>query len=109
MSVGMKRARELMLSAREVAAPEALSLGLANSVTAQSSLMGESCRWAALINKNSPQAMASTKRLLFEQFKLNSFEDMKLATKLNALARHSSECKEGVQAFLAKRPPSWCN
>lgn len=107
LSIGFKLARELMLSARIVSADEAVRAGLANVVVANDSLMEESARWASLLEQNGPEAMASTKRLLAAQLKHNCCNDMNLSVELNASARQSSECREGVNAFLAKKKPQW--
>ncbi|HLX62384.1 MAG TPA: enoyl-CoA hydratase/isomerase family protein [Planctomycetota bacterium] len=107
LSIGFKMARELMLSARVVSADEAGRVGLASSVVANDTLMQESARWASLFEQNGPDAMASTKRLMAAQLKHNCSNDMALAVELNARARQSSECSEGVGAFLSKRKPKW--
>ncbi len=107
LSIGVKKARELMLSARSVSAHESLSIGIGHGVVPVEKLMDECGRWAAQFAKNSPEAMASTKRLLAEQFRLKVFDDMNLAVELNARARQSSECMAGVLSFLRKEKPPW--
>jgi methylglutaconyl-CoA hydratase len=107
LSIGLKRTRELLLSARTVAAEEAERLGLANAVVGNDTLMEECARRASLFEQNGPEALAATKRLLASQIKHNYMTDMGLSVELNAKARHTSECKEGVSAFLGKRRPDW--
>jgi enoyl-CoA hydratase/carnithine racemase len=103
----MKRARDLLFSARVVTAAEALQLGLAAGVVAPDKLMAECLRLAAIYEQNGPDAMASTKRFLAAQFRHKMSHELDLAVELNASARGTSECREGVEAFRLKRRPRW--
>ena len=107
LSIGVKRAKELMLSARTVSAQESLSLGLANAVVSASTLMEETRVRAAQFEKNGPTAMAATKKLSADQFKHKTMYDMDLAVDLNSRIRTTSECREGIEAFLRKKKPTW--
>ncbi len=107
-SIGIKKARELMLSARTVSAQESLSLGIADSVVPIGLLMEECQNRAAQFEKNGPEAMAATKLLMAAQFKNKTIHDMELAVELNSRTRISSECQEGIGAFLRKKTPAWC-
>lgn len=107
LSIGVKKARELMLSARSVSAHESLAIGVVDGVVSPEMLASECQRWAAQFAKNSPEAMASTKRLLAEQLRHKTLFDMNLAVEMNAKARQTSECKAGVKSFLCKEKPPW--
>ncbi len=107
LSIGIKRARDLMLSARTVLPLEALQMGLCGAVVAPDQLNAECARRAGQFDKNGPEAMAATKKLMAAQLKHNCLHDMNLAVELNSRARQSSECKEGVGSFLSKREASW--
>jgi enoyl-CoA hydratase/carnithine racemase len=51
--------------------------------------------------------MQSTKQLLLQALREPLPQALQSAIALNASARGTSECREGVQAFLEKRPPNF--
>lgn len=104
---GPKIARDLLLTARKVPADEALRLGLINRVVALEDLLREAGEIADLIAKNSPEAVTATKSLLFRSENISIEESLRLAVEINARARTTEDCKEGVKAFLEKRLPHW--
>jgi len=105
--VGNKISRELLLTARKVSAEEALAKGLVNAVVPAAELQDRANRIANDLAMNSPTALSATKLLLSRAAELDLPEALNLAIDINARARATSECKEGVEAFLQKRPPSW--
>jgi methylglutaconyl-CoA hydratase len=105
--VGLKHAREMVLTGRRIPAAEALQAGLINEVVPADRLMGRAAELAELLAKNAPQAMANTKDLLARSLSLSFDKALEGAVELNARARKSPECAEGIQAFLQKRPPNW--
>lgn len=63
--VGMAKAQELVLTARIILAPEALSIGLVNKVVPADSLMEESRAMALEIAAHDPRVLESAKRGLY--------------------------------------------
>ena len=53
----------------------------------------------------SPQAVAMTKKIFLDLRPL--VEGLGFAAELNAHARATEDCREGIAAFLQKRNPSW--
>jgi len=106
-ALGERRARELCLSARVVPAAEAASMGLVNSVVPAAQLLEKSAALAASLAELSPQALALTKGLFEKSAGLKKALDE--AEQLNADARASADCQEGVRAFLEKRKPNWAS
>jgi methylglutaconyl-CoA hydratase len=104
---GFKRAREMLLTARRIPAAEALQAGLVNEVVESGQLLPRATALAECFSKNAPQAMASAKSLLLQSITQPFDKTLALAVEVNAKARKSPECAEGVQAFLQKRPPNW--
>lgn len=100
--VGPQRARELMLSAREVHADEALRLGIAMEVHAPDALLPRALALAASFEGASPMAVSLIKRTTA------STGDLALALSLEAdaqaLAMGSPEHKKAIHDFLEKRP-----
>jgi len=105
--IGPKAAREILLSGRKVSADEAVSLGLANKAATPDDLLRTAAEFADLIARNSPAAVTATKKLLYRGENGSIEEGIKSAVEINAQARSSADCKEGVQSFLEKRPPQW--
>lgn len=102
--VGEKKARELWYLCRRYTAREALAMGLCNAVVPHDKLDAEVDRWCAEILEKSPTALAIAKR----SFNAES-EHIRgigaLGLQAVALYYQTAESKEGVQAFLEKRPP----
>ena len=102
--VGVQRAKELMLSAREVSAEEALRLGLAMEIVPAADLLVRASALARSFVGASALAVSLIKRDV----------GMSLANDLNALltleADHQAMCfetpyqAEAVQRFLTKQP-----
>jgi 2-(1,2-epoxy-1,2-dihydrophenyl)acetyl-CoA isomerase len=105
--VGVQRARELMLSAREVVADEALRLGLAMELVAPEALLPRAQALAASFAGASPLATGLIKRALGQS--LSSDLDSLLAVEADsqALAFGSDYHAQAVQRFLDKQPASF--
>lgn len=101
--VGMQRAKELMLSGREVAADEARSLGLVMELHDPEALLARAQRIAASFVDASPVAVSLIKRAL-----AGSANELEALLELEAtgqgVAGVSSAHKEAVERFLAKQP-----
>jgi enoyl-CoA hydratase len=100
-------ARELIFTGRMVSAEEALRIGLVNVVCEHNALL-DSARASALeISKMGPHAVREAKRLMREGAECPLHEG--LAAEVEAFAAcfaHPNQ-REGMQAFLEKRPPEF--
>ena len=105
--IGHKAARDLLLTGRKVSADEARGLGLVNEVVTSAALMQRATEVCGEIARNSPMAVQSTKKMLVQSGRSGLEADLKLAVKINAKARLTPDCREGVHAFLEKRLPKW--
>jgi methylglutaconyl-CoA hydratase len=56
---------------------------------------------------NSGQSLSGTKRLMAAQNKPWLDAAISLAMEANAQSRETSDFREGIAAFLQKRPPLW--
>jgi len=104
---GPKVARDLLLTARRVGAAEALQLGLVQRVETNGNLLRSAEDGAEEIGQWAPEAVKKTKGLLLESADDTWPAGLKKAVEVNAATRLSDECKEGVAAFLERRPPHW--
>lgn len=104
--VGEKRAREIWFLCRRYTAAEALQMGLVNAVVPDAELDAEVERWCSEIAALSPTALAIAKR----SFNLDS-ESIRgisaMGMQALALFYQTEESREGVRAFLEKRPPKF--
>ncbi|MEO5721837.1 MAG: enoyl-CoA hydratase-related protein [Chthoniobacterales bacterium] len=99
--------RELLFAAELIDAERAREIGLVNRVVPTEQLEAETQRIAASVLQGAPNALASAKRLLAELWPTSVEEDHERALAHHMQARESAEAKEGVAAFLEKRPPKW--
>lgn len=105
--IGRRRAAELMLLNRTLSAAEALEWGLVNRVVAADQLMEETRGLAARLAEGPTSAYAAVKRLLLSAEDLSLEAQMALEGRTIAAQSVTAEGREGVAAFLGKRPPSY--
>ncbi len=100
--VGLARAKELFLSARRVAADEAVSIGLADRMTSPDKLVADAVQWARDLSKGSGPAISLTKTLLDNSLE-SSFEEIcAMGAEAQAICYTTDEHRESVAAFLKK-------
>lgn len=107
LQIGDKRARDLLLTARLFEAHEAYRLGLVNEVIAPEHLAQRVHALAQTLAGNSGASLAATKRLMAAQNKAWLDTAISEAMEANARARETADFREGITAFLEKRPPRW--
>jgi methylglutaconyl-CoA hydratase len=107
-AMGARQAARYMLTAEKLSAAQARALGLVHEVTLSDGLDREVDRLVRQLLAASPAALAATKRLLADVIE-PPLDDVLLAAtaKCIADARASPEGREGIDAFLEKRAPSW--
>jgi methylglutaconyl-CoA hydratase len=105
-AVGLRQARRLGLTASRIGAQEALQMGLLHEVAED--LEAALDRWLAELMACGPTAQAELKRL-FAQLAPGPVtpELRELTSRTIARVRGSEEAREGLAAFLGKRPARW--
>ena len=98
--IGIGRAKTLLLTAAEVTAAEALTMGLVSRVVPQTELEPALEEMIARVRQTGPEARTAIKRDLNRQLPTIDF-----AMFTASLA--SDEVREGFAAFVEKRPPAW--
>ena len=110
MTIGEKAARRLFMSGQAVRGEEARRLGFLSELVAEEELDAAVAALADTLLKNAPQAVALAKQLAIEVAAGDISQAMITETvKLIADVRDSDEGREGLSAFLEKRPASWLN
>ena len=102
--VGLQRAKELVFSAREVKAKEALALGIAYAVVAKGKVLNEALALAARFAGAPTQALGMAKNVLNRSFNLDQDTLAELESYAQALAMHTEYHRDAVARFLAKKP-----
>jgi methylglutaconyl-CoA hydratase len=105
--VGEKHARELLLTGKIIDARDALRMGLVNEIVGTGDLMDRAREVADSIVKSSPSSVLQTKRLFHLHDEKLIRSELEIAIELNAQIRSTDDFREGLAAFLEKRPPRW--
>ncbi len=103
--IGDRRARQLLLAGQLIMSTQAYDWGLVNQVTTPDGCLPEAIRVGKNMIRLAPQAVAAIKRLLDETQGRPS--SLRGAAAVSAAIRVSEEAREGIRAFLEKRPPRW--
>lgn len=103
--VGKGRAMELVFTGDMISAEEARTIGLINRVVSAESLMKEAKQVAKKILSKGPMAIAAAKRAIHDGLEMNLKEGLKFEARLFGELFETLDMKEGVKAFLEKRPP----
>lgn len=103
--VGVQRARELMLSAREVGAEEAQRLGIAMEVVAPEALLPRALELARSFAQASPLAVSLVKAKMGAALATDLNAALAAEANDQALCFMSAYNADSVERFLAKQPP----
>jgi enoyl-CoA hydratase len=102
--IGRARALELILTGRQVKADEAVRIGLANHVYPPDELLAKGLEIARAIAVKGPVAIRLAKRAVQRGQDLDLDNACLLESELFAICYSTGDQKEGMAAFLAKRP-----
>lgn len=101
--VGAGMAKQMIYTARNIKADEALRIGLVNAVYTQEELLPAAEKMAATIAKNAPIAVRNCKKAINEGLDADMDEAIVIEEKLFGDCFESYDQKEGMAAFLEKR------
>ena len=107
--VGTGIAKELIYTARNVKAEEAKSIGLVNKVVPAESLLDEAKAMMQTILSKAPLAVRYAKVAINEGIQMDLYRGLELEKDVCALTFGSDDSKEGMSAFLEKRPAVFQN
>ncbi len=107
-AIGIRQARRLMLTGERISATEAARIGLVHEVVEADQLDGAVDAILHDLLRGGPGALTAAKRLVQDLAGQPIGPDLIDATARRIAAlRATPEAREGVAAFLAKRPASW--
>ena len=105
--VGLRRAKELTLTNRTLSAAEALAWGLVNQVVPDAELLPAARALASELATGATLALGAAKRLLDSGLNATLETAMEDEAQTIAAMARTADGREGMQAFLEKRPASF--
>jgi 2-(1,2-epoxy-1,2-dihydrophenyl)acetyl-CoA isomerase len=102
--VGMGKAVEMCLTGDKVDAAEAEKAGLVHRVVPADQLMEQSLALAGRLSQAPTRAIGLMKRAFNRSFRVTLEDQLSYEADLQAAASRTEDFREGVQAFLDKRP-----
>lgn len=102
-----KHAMEMLLTGEPIGAQRALEWGLVNKVVPAEALEAETLALAKIIAAKPPATTAAGKRAFYLQMDMDLTRAYALAGEVIASSFAHEEGREGMAAFIEKRPPDW--
>jgi len=104
-AVGERRAKELILSARQFSAAEALEWGLVNRLCEPATLLEEALATAQAIADNAPLAVRQAKKSVHYGLQMDLLTGYRFEIEAYNRLVDTADRREGVKAFNEKRKP----
>ena len=105
--IGQGYAKEMIYTGKVIRADEALRIGLVNAVYEPEELMGKAMEMAAMMLKNAAIAIRLAKQSINDGYDLDADAAIALENKLFGQCFATKDQKEGMNAFLNKRPAAF--
>jgi enoyl-CoA hydratase len=105
--VGQGRALELILTAEMITAQEAYRIGLVNAVVPAADLLSHATAMLRKMLANGPVAIAMSIEAVVRGVELPLDDALRLEADQFGLLASTDDMREGMRAFLEKRPPNF--
>ena len=103
--VGMGMAKQLLYTARNIDASEALRIGLVNAVIPQAELLDAALKMAGQIAKNAPIAVRGCKKAVNEGMQVSIDKGVEIEEKIFGSCFETHDQVEGMACFLSREKP----
>ena len=103
--VGMGMAKQMLYTARNIDAGEALRIGLVNAVVPQADLMDAALKMANSIAKNAPIAVRGCKKAVNEGVQVSIDKGVEIEEKIFGDCFETHDQVEGMACFLSREKP----
>ena len=107
LAVHPRKALEMLLTGTPIPAREAERIGLVNRVVPPGRLDAETLALARQIAEASGDTLGVGKRAFYEQLAHDRPEAYRIAQRVMVENAAAADAREGMRAFLEKRPPQW--
>jgi len=97
----------MLLTGEPISAERALQIGLVNRIAPPEQLAGVVNELARVISRASPLVIRIGKRAFYEQLPLSEAAAYEQAVEVMTRNAQCLDAREGIAAFLEKRPPQW--
>lgn len=104
-NISICKAKEMIFFGKPVKAQEALEMGLVNKVVPNDQLMDTAMEWARELCKKAPLSLQAAKRMVNSAWNQDLYTGMNREIEEWAAVYATQDQKEGMKAFLEKRPP----
>ncbi len=105
--IGWSRAAELMMTGEVVGARQAAAMGMINRVVPDDELMAQALGMAERLSQAPTEAIGRTKELLEASATNDYGGQLELERKAQLESGLTSDFREGIAAFIEKRPPQF--
>ncbi len=105
--IGLSRTMEMIYTARQFTAAEALNIGLVNRVATDAELDGVVAETTRLISENAPLTIALAKASARELGRPSAERDLAKLVAMTKACFDSQDYAEGRRAFMEKRKPQF--
>jgi enoyl-CoA hydratase len=100
-------AREMVLTGEPISAQRAEAFGLVNRLCEDGAALDTALALAEALCANSPVAVRESLRVVNRSIDASDALAWRLSAEAATAVRASDDSREGIAAFLAKRPPRW--
>ncbi len=107
-NVAPKHAMRMLLTGELIDAAEARRIGLVNELAPALELEARTLDFARRLAAKSPLTLAIGKEAFYRQAELPLAEAYDYTRQVMARNLQAMDAREGIAAFLEKRPPVWC-
>jgi enoyl-CoA hydratase/carnithine racemase len=105
--VGLTHANDILLTSRVFTAEEAMAMGFLNRIVPADQLMAEVTAYARQFLAVAPGSARETKRQIYRDLHRDAANSVRAAEALLVEMSKTPDYREGVKAWMEKRPPAW--